>query len=97
MVRLIGSFMLLVLSLAVRVSAQSDKGAITGKVSDASGGILQGAEVILEPSGAHAVSDTQGQFFLNNVATGHYTVTVTYCGFSALVKEITLLRTAYFG
>ena len=85
----IGMVLLVLFFVGVsQAAAQSDKGAIAGKVSDSSGGVLQGAEVVLEPSGARAVSDSQGQFFLNNVATGHYTVTVTYVGFSALVKEI---------
>jgi TonB-dependent receptor len=70
------------------VSAQSDRGTISGKVSDSSGGVLQGAEVTLEPSRAHVVSDAQGQFFFSDVASGHYTVTVTYVGFSALVKKV---------
>jgi len=85
----IGMVFVVLLFLSVsQAAAQSDKGSIAGKVTDSSGGVLQGAEVVLEPSGARAASDSQGQFFLNNVATGHYTVTVTYVGFSAFVKEI---------
>jgi TonB-dependent receptor len=71
----------------LEVSAQSDKGTISGKVSDSTGGVLQGAQATLQPSGAHAVSDAQGQFFFNNLRIGHYTITVTYVGFSALIKE----------
>jgi TonB-dependent receptor len=73
---------------ASRLVAQSDKGAIAGKVTDSSGGILQGAQISVEPAGAHAVSDAQGQFFVNNLAAGHYTVTVTYVGFTVFTKEI---------
>jgi len=72
---------------APRMMAQSDKGAIAGKVLDSSGGILQGAEISVEPVGTHAVSDAQGQFFVYNLPAGHYTVTVTYVGFTAFTKE----------
>jgi len=72
---------------APRMMAQSDKGAIAGKVLDSSGGILQGAEISVEPVGTHAVSDARGQFFVYNLPAGHYTVTVTYVGFTTLTKE----------
>src|SRR5215813_9493670 len=73
---------------APRMLAQSDKGAIAGKVTDSSGGILQGAEVSVDPVGTHAVSDAQGQFFVYNLPAGHYTVTVTYVGFTSFTKEV---------
>jgi outer membrane receptor protein involved in Fe transport len=88
-----GLFCLLVFLFtnAPETLAQSDKGTVSGKVSDSTGGVLQGAEVTLDPSGAHAVSDPRGQFFFNNVSAGHYTVTVTYVGFSAFTKEIDVI------
>jgi TonB-dependent receptor len=79
---------LLLLSGASRMLAQSEKGALTGKVLDSSGAVLQGAEISLEPAGAHAVSDAQGQFFVNDLPPGHCTITVTYVGFTAFTKEI---------
>src|SRR5262249_17531228 len=47
-----------------------------------------GAQISIEPTGAKAVSDPQGQFFVNNLPAGHYTVIVTYVGFTTLSKEI---------
>src|SRR5215475_298501 len=76
------------LSLPVVTAAQADRGAISGKVTDSSGGVLQGAEIDVEPSGAHAVTDAQGRFFLSSLAPGRYTVTVSYVGFSNLAKEL---------
>src|ERR1043166_8031475 len=73
------------------MTAQSDRGAMAGKVTDSSGSVLQGAEISVEPAGAHAVSDAQGQFFVNNLPVGHYTLTVTYVGFTAFRKEIDVL------
>src|SRR5262245_8729075 len=85
----IAAVLLLLFFLGVfRMAAQSDRGAIAGKVTDSSGGVLQGAEISVEPAGAHAVSDAQGQFFVNNLPAGHYTVTVTYVGFASFVKEL---------
>src|SRR5215467_13140384 len=69
-------------------AAQSDRGAIAGKVTDSSGGVLQGAEVSIEPAGARAVSDAQGQFFVNNLPPGRYTVTVTYVGFTNFTQQV---------
>jgi TonB-dependent receptor len=86
--RLALNVVVLFLLVTGAVSAQTDKGTISGKVVDSQGAVLQGAEVVLEPAGVHAVSDAQGQFFINNIASGHYTVSVTYVGFSALVKEV---------
>ena len=63
-------------------------GAIAGKVTDSSGGSLQGAEISVEPVETHAVSDAQGQFFVYNLPAGHYTVTVTYVGFTSFTKEV---------
>ena len=88
-IRLLAGLAILVSCLlGVSVSAQTDKGAISGKVTDPQGAVLQGAEIVLEPAGVHAVSDEQGRFFISNVVVGHYTINVTYVGFSALVKEV---------
>jgi TonB-dependent receptor len=74
--------------LCVSASAQTDKGSISGRVTDSQGAVLQGAEIVVEPAGARAVSDEQGQFFINSIVPGHYTINVSYVGFAALVKEI---------
>ncbi|HEY2819876.1 MAG TPA: carboxypeptidase regulatory-like domain-containing protein, partial [Candidatus Acidoferrum sp.] len=86
--RLISIAVVFLLSAAFTTSAQSDKGSISGKVTDSQGAVLQGAEIVLEPAGVHAVSDAQGRFFINDIVAGHYTINVTYVGFSALVKEV---------
>src|SRR5215475_13567594 len=73
---------------ALTAAAQSEKGTIGGKVSDSLGAILQGAEIPVEPTDAYAVSDTLGNFFVNNLTPGHYTVTVSYLGFAPFTKEV---------
>jgi TonB-dependent receptor len=68
--------------------AQSGKGTITGHVIDASGGAVKGANILLEPTAANAVSDAQGNFFINDVSAGSYTLTVTYVGFASFNKSV---------
>ena len=88
-IRYLSAVAIFILSfLALTASAQTDKGEISGKVTDPDGAVLQGAEIVLEPAGVHTVSDEQGQFFIHNIPVGHYTINVTYVGFTALVKEI---------
>src|SRR5437879_10152271 len=68
--------------------AQSGKGAIAGHVTDSSGGALIGAQATLQPSGVSVVSDARGQFFINDLEPGSYTVTITYVGFEAFTQRL---------
>jgi TonB-dependent receptor len=68
--------------------AQSGKGTLTGRVTDTSDSILQGAQVVLQPRDVSLVSDVQGQFFVNNLPPGPYTITVSYVGFKTFTKMI---------
>jgi len=75
------------LPLALNVGAQGNKGTIRGRVADPSGGALVGAQVILQQNGESVVTDAQGQFFLNNLDAGTYTVEISYVGFAPVKKE----------
>jgi Carboxypeptidase regulatory-like domain/TonB-dependent Receptor Plug Domain len=68
--------------------AQTDKGRLTGHVTDPSGGVLQGAQIELQPTSITVVSDQQGGYFVNNLAPGTYTITVTYVGFAQFTKTV---------
>jgi TonB-dependent receptor len=70
------------------VSAQEGKGSITGTVKDASNGVLKGALVELQPAGVRAVTDDQGQFRIVDLASGDYTLTVTYVGLSPFTSSV---------
>jgi TonB-dependent receptor len=74
--------LMLILIFSVGASAQGSKGVIRGHVTDASGGTLVGAEVVLKPSGTTVVSDAQGQFLINNLDPGTYLLEVSYIGFT---------------
>jgi len=71
-----------------RSSAQERKGVIAGRVSDSSGGALIGAQVSVQPKGVSVVSDAQGQFFVNDLEPGSYTVTIIYVGFKAFTQAV---------
>ena len=68
--------------------AQGGKSTISGRVTDQSGAVLQGAQISLAPKGAVFVSNVQGQFFINNLDPGSYTITVSYVGFESQTKTV---------
>ena len=74
--------------IQAQTPARGGKGAIAGRVTDRSGGVLQGAQISVEPVGLTAASDIQGQFFLNDLDSGSYTLTVTYIGFAKFTQTV---------
>ena len=68
--------------------AQIGKGTITGHVTDSSDAALIGAQVSIESKGLNVVSDAQGQFFINDLEPGSYTLTVKYLGFKTFTKQV---------
>ncbi len=78
---------LLLLSQTRAVLAQG-KGAISGLVTDESGAVLKGAQVTLESPVFNTVTDEQGQFYINDVVSGSYTLTVKYVGFRKFEQPI---------
>ena len=68
--------------------AQAGKGTITGRVTDQTGAVLQGAQVSLDPKGINVVSNVQGRFFINDLDPGSYTLTITYVGFESATKTV---------
>lgn len=69
-------------------AAQERKGGISGHVTDTSGATLVGAQVNLQPKGVSVVSDVQGQFFINDLDPGSYTLNINYIGFAAFTRKI---------
>src|SRR5262245_56987139 len=60
--------------------AQSSKGTVVGRVVDAAGGVLKGARIQLLPGDITGASDEKGEFTINGVDAGTYTVTISYVG-----------------
>ena len=75
-------------TLGLPALAVERKGTITGRVTDSSGGALIGAQISVQPKGVTAVSDAQGQFFINDLDPGSYTVTVSYVGFKTFTQKV---------
>ena len=69
----------------------AQRGAISGKVTDSGGAILQGAKVTVEPGGIEVVSDAQGQFLVTGLAPGNYTVKITYVGLAEFMQKVDVI------
>ena len=83
-------FILLLLGQTKQALAQGQKGAISGIVTDDSGAVLKGAQVTLESPVFNTVSDEQGRFYINDVASGSYTLTISYVGFTKFQREMSV-------
>lgn len=81
------------LSLIVPAFAQSG-GAISGNVTDASGGAVESAKVVLKNVATQteqtATTDASGRYQLNDLTIGIYRVRVEKAGFSAAARNLTL-------
>jgi len=76
-----GVSLVITLLLASGLSAQQGAGSITGKVTDPSQGVLEGARIELQPGRQSTQSDANGEFTIKDVNPGRYTVTVSHEGF----------------
>ncbi|MDE3105376.1 MAG: TonB-dependent receptor [Acidobacteriota bacterium] len=96
MKRFVQLFLSLALGIAISgnnlLPAQSAaaSGGVSGTVTDKAGGILPGAQVILMPGNRSAVTDSQGQFVLTNLAPGQYTITTNMLGFTSATTTVTI-------
>ena len=70
--------------------SQTGRGTLTGSVLDARGGVLQGAQITIDPGSASLVSDSTGQFAFTGLAAGQYTVTISYSGFDTSMQQVTI-------
>jgi TonB-dependent receptor len=88
-----GRFIASVVLCCAALTAQTGKGIVSGRAVDTGGGVLQGARIELQPGGARAASNTQGEFTITDVAPGAYKVTISFVGFSPSTKDITVSGT----
>jgi len=87
---------LLILILAVSLSAQETRGRVQGDVRDPSGALVAGASVTLsnDNTGVRAEKSTNemGHYMFDFVTPGHYTVSVTAAGFREFVQKNVLVE-----
>jgi TonB-dependent receptor len=76
---------------AIPALTQGQRGAISGSVTDQTGAILKGAGISLESQDINLVSNEKGSFFINGLAPGSYTLTVSYVGFATFKKTVNVV------
>ena len=69
---------------------QTQSGSITGTIKDATGAVIAGAQIVLQPGGTTVASNAQGDFRIQNIKPGNYTVTVSDVGFENSVSTVTV-------
>jgi TonB-dependent receptor len=79
-----------ILTMSGISTSQTVKGSVGGTVKDKFGAVLQGARIELKPGTQTVVSDTQGQFFISNLNSGTYTLTISYSGFQTFTTTVNL-------
>ncbi|HEY1940212.1 MAG TPA: TonB-dependent receptor [Candidatus Angelobacter sp.] len=80
----------LALALSVSTMFAQSRGGVSGRVTDSSGAVLQGARVELQPQGITAVTNQLGEFTFTNIPQGEYTVVVSYVGFETYTQKVTI-------
>ncbi len=77
--------------LTLAASAQSDRGTITGSVTDPAAAVVPGAKVMVKNIDNGAISDTTttatGNFTIPSLTVGKYQLTVEATGFKRTVQE----------
>jgi len=66
----------------------ASNGSVSGTVKDATGAVVAYAQIALQPGATTAVSNAQGDFYIQNVRPGSYTITVSDVGFQNSVSTI---------
>ena len=67
--------------------AQSN-GSVKGRITDENGDPLIGATVIVENTSLGSVTDSQGDFLIDNLSAGTYNLKVTYVGFQPQTSSV---------
>ncbi len=72
------------------LGAQTQPGSIGGSVTDATGSALQGAVIKIQKPALTASTNEQGRFYINDLAPGSYTVSISYLGLESQTKIVTV-------
>src|SRR5437667_12877082 len=85
---------LLVLFGFVIVNAHAQQTGISGRVTDAQGAVISGANVEVKQEGAaafHTTTNAQGTYLIPSLSAGDYVVTITAPGFNTVKAKVTML------
>jgi len=82
---------LISLTLAVGSFAQTNRGRISGQVTDSSGGAIVGAKVTIENLGTHVertlTTNSAGEYLALDIEPGFYSVKIEAAGFKTVLRE----------
>lgn len=81
---------LLLWSVTNQAKAQA-RGAIAGTVTDQTGAVLQGAQITLASPALIDSTNEQGRYYINDLAPGSYSVTISYVGLAPYTATVTVL------
>ncbi len=86
----LAAFTLLILLMPLRADA-ADAGTVKGKITDKTDGeAVVGASVMLENTTLGAATDLDGNFTIQNVPAGSYSMRITAVGYAPLVRSVTI-------
>ena len=84
--------------VALSVTAQTERGSITGLVTDPTGAAVAGAELTLVNRDTNATvkatATNSGEFSLPNLLPGNYRVDITAAGFKRFVRQNIIISAA---
>ncbi len=84
-------FLLLFAFLSFRSRAQVQTGSVSGRVLDEKKIGIPGATVLVEGTSLGASSDVDGNFRINNISAGAQTIVITFVGYNAVRKPVTIV------
>lgn len=87
------SFAIVFSLMTVNIFSQQQAGFIRGQVVDANGAVIVGATVVVSDADAQqrtSSTDQQGQYVVNGLQPGTYTVMATHEGFAPALNEVQL-------
>ena len=89
--RILTLILLFSMLFSMALFAQSDRGTITGTITDAAGGVVANASVEARQVGTGAVyqagTSATGNYTISQLPAGNYEMTVTLAGFKKFVRQ----------
>lgn len=82
------SFVFLLSYPAITVHAQSDRGTVTGRVTDQSGAPLPGVQIVDRSLQRGTTTGADGTYTLRGLPTGAHTLEFRFVGFQTAVREV---------
>ncbi|MEL7124531.1 MAG: carboxypeptidase-like regulatory domain-containing protein, partial [Bacteroidota bacterium] len=79
-----------ILMIAFTTLAYGQNATLTGKILDLSGKPLSFATVLIDGTTKGTTADKDGQFIINDIPAGTYTIKVSFMGYLSTTEEVSL-------